>query len=229
MQYSPTPLYPLYLSLKNSRCLIVGFGHVGQRKLGGLLACSPASVCVLDICPPQAEAQELLQDARVSFVLRPCTPDDIYGCALVFAATGDATENQRIAAICRAQHILCNSASNPEDGTFQVPAVVRCAPLAAALSTSGTSPALSRRWKQELENWLTPRARLAALLGQLRPLILALPDEKGQHTQIFRKLANSPLQEWLAQNDYESCCRYLLAELPPALHGHITEIFHDFS
>ena len=229
MQHTTAPPYPLYLSLANCHCLVVGFGSVGQRKLGGLLACGPASVLVLDVCPPDAEGQQLLKDARVSFARRACTEEDISGRFLVFAATGDAEENRRIAGLCRTHGILCNSASDPEQGTFHVPAVARHAPLAAALSTSGTSPALARRWKRELELWLVPRAQLAKLLGRLRPLALALPAGKGQNTQLFRKLAASPLQDWLARNDHESCRRYLLEELPPDLHAHITELLHDLS
>ena len=191
MQHTTAPPYPLYLSLANCHCLVVGFGSVGQRKLGGLLACGPASVLVLDVCPPDAEGQQLLKDARVSFARRACTEEDISGRFLVFAATGDAEENRRIAGLCRTHGI--------------------------------------RRWKRELELWLVPRAQLAKLLGRLRPLALALPAGKGQNTQLFRKLAASPLQDWLARNDHESCRRYLLEELPPDLHAHITELLHDLS
>ena len=133
---------------------------------------------------------------------------------LVFAATGDADENRRIAALCRSLGVLCNCASTPEEGNFQVPAVARCAPLAAALSTGGASPALARRWKGELAQWLAPRARMATLMGRLRPLVLALGVETGQNTQLFRSLAVSPLQQWLEAGDIESCRQCLLAELP---------------
>jgi len=122
---------------------------------------------------------------------------------------------------------LCNSASNPEEGCFQVPAVARSTPLAAALSTGGASPALARRWKGELEHWLEPRSRMAALMGRLRPLVLALGEDTGQNTRLFRKLADSSLQQWLEENDLENCRRCLQAELPPALHANIAELLHD--
>ena len=223
----PAPLYPIFISLSGIRCLVVGLGQVGQRKLSGLLACNPASVLVFDLAEPAAEAATLLQDPRVRFERRSCTQADLQGCALVFAATGSAAENSRIAALCAQAGILCNSASNPEEGCFQVPAVARRTPLAAALSTGGASPALARRWKGELEHWLEPRSRMAALMGRLRPLVLALGEDTGQNTRLFRKLADSSLQQWLEENDLENCLHYLQAELPPALHADIAELLHD--
>ena len=148
-----TPMYPLFLSLNGLDCLLVGLGQVGQRKLAGLLACDPALVLVLERNDPpahDASLQDMLRDERVRFERRTCTADDIHGKILVFAATGDADENRRIAALCRSLGVLCNCASTPEEGNFQVPAVARCAPLAAALSTGGASPALQGAGKA---NW----------------------------------------------------------------------------
>lgn len=221
------PLYPVFLSLSGIHCLLVGLGRVGQRKLAGLLACAPASVLALDLAEPSGETAALLRAPGVRFERRACRDEDITGRALVFAATGSAAENSRIAALCAARGVLCNSASNPHEGCVQVPAVARCAPLAAALSTGGASPALARRWKDELARWLAPRSRMGVLMGRLRPLVLALGEDTGQNTGLFRKLAASSLQEWLEENDLERCRRWLRAELPPALHAHIAELLHD--
>ncbi|WP_300882852.1 bifunctional precorrin-2 dehydrogenase/sirohydrochlorin ferrochelatase [uncultured Desulfovibrio sp.] len=212
---APRPiLYPLFLSLEGRRCLVAGLGDVGRRKLAGLLACGPASVLVLD-----TRRAEQLSDA----------PADVRDRTLVFAATGNAGENARIAALCREAGILCNCASAPDLGAFSVPAVARRDGLAAALSTGGASPALARRWRHELEHWLAPRARMVRLMGRLRPLVLALHAETGQNTRLFRALAASPLQNWLAEGDLESCRRWLLAELPPVLHVHIAELLDDLA
>ncbi|WP_297829266.1 bifunctional precorrin-2 dehydrogenase/sirohydrochlorin ferrochelatase [uncultured Desulfovibrio sp.] len=230
---APRPiLYPLFLSLEGRRCLVAGLGDVGRRKLAGLLACGPASVLVLDTRRAEQlsdEAVALLADPRVLFECRSCAPADVRDRTLVFAATGNAGENARIAALCREAGILCNCASAPDLGAFSVPAVARRDGLAAALSTGGASPALARRWRHELEHWLAPRARMVRLMGRLRPLVLALHAETGQNTRLFRALAASPLQNWLAEGDLESCRRWLLAELPPVLHVHIAELLDDLA
>ena len=105
-----------------------------------------------------------------------------------------------------------------------MPAVARTERLAAALSTGGASPALARRWRGELESWLAPRARMSRLMGELRPLVLALGMDTGQNTAIFRTLAASPLQDCLERGDLAGCRALLEQTLPPALHDRITEL-----
>lgn len=225
-------LYPLLLSLEGRHCLVAGLGEVGRRKLAGLLACDPASVLALDTMQPEhlpAKAAVLMKDPRVIFECRACSPADVRDRALVFAATGNAEENARIATLCREAGVLCNCASAPALGAFSVPAVVRREGLTATLSTGGASPALARRWRHELEDWLTPRARMVRLMGRLRPMVLALHAETGQNSRLFRALAASPLQTWLAEGDLESCRQCLRAELPPVLHVHIAELLDDLA
>ncbi|MDR0816068.1 MAG: bifunctional precorrin-2 dehydrogenase/sirohydrochlorin ferrochelatase [Desulfovibrio sp.] len=224
-----TLLYPLFLSLKGKHCLLVGFGHVGQRRLPRLLLSAPDSVLVLDTVAPSNRALPLLADSRVHFERRGCSREDIIGKTLVFAATDNKTENARIADLAQKAGVLCNCASVPESGSFFVPAVARQGVLAAALSTGGASPALARRWRRELKTWLAPRARTASLLGRMRPLILALRHAPEKKTQLFQKLASSPLQQWLADDEFDRCREWLKAEMPVELHAHITELLNDLS
>ena len=217
--------YPLFLSLEGEHCLVVGLGEVGRRKLAGLLAAGVGSVLALDAgqaeaapeSAPKPDAARLLADPRVRVERRPCTEADIAPCRLVFAATSDACENARIAALCREARVLCNCASDPALGQFAVPAVARSGELCAALSTGGASPALARNLRRELEGWLEPRAALAHFLGRLRPLVLAMNLDTRHNTQLFRKVATSPLGDWLAAGELDRCRRWLERELAPAL------------
>lgn len=216
--------YPLFLDLGGMHCLIAGLGGVGSRKLQGLLRCAPASVLVLDVTAPAAELRPLLEQPCVTFAQRPFRDADLDGRQLVFAATGHAETNSRIARLCRDRHILCNCIDAPAAGSFIVPAVARSGSLALALSTGGASPALSRRWKGELEQWLEPRQKMVRLMGHLRPMVLALHDETGHNTALFRALAQSPLQQCLQQGDRQGCLRCLQDLLPSELHDRIPEL-----
>lgn len=217
--------YPLFLSLEGEHCLVVGLGEVGLRKLAGLLAAGAGSVLALDAAHAEAapegapgpDAAPLLADPRVRVERRPCTAADIAPCRLVFAATNDADENARIAALCREARVLCNCASAPALGQFAMPAVARSGELCAALSTGGASPALARSLRRELETWLEPRAALAHFLGRLRPLVLAMKLDTRHNTQLFRKVAVSPLGGWLAAGELDRCRDWLERELAPAL------------
>ena len=143
---------------------------------------------------PAAGLLPLLERPCVRFEQRPFRDDDLAGRQLVFAATGNAAVNRHIALLCRERHILCNCIDAPAEGSFIVPAVARSGGMALALSTGGASPALSRRWKDELASWLDARQKMVRLMGQLRPMVLALHDETGHNTALFRALAQSPLQ-----------------------------------
>ncbi|MDR2801420.1 MAG: bifunctional precorrin-2 dehydrogenase/sirohydrochlorin ferrochelatase [Desulfovibrio sp.] len=230
---SHAPLYPVFLSLKNQHCLVAGLGEVGLRKLSHLLDCKPASVLALDTGIPSGKALPLLEKDCVRFERRVCSPEDIAGKSLVFAATASKEENTRIAGLCLKMGVLCNCAAPPGLGNVFLPAVARQGRLAAALSTGGASPALARQWRDELTAWLAPRRRAAHLLGRLRPLLLGLPDHAGKNKKILQKLAASSLQRRLADGDVKSCQTWLAAELPVELHAHIApllaELFDDLS
>lgn len=219
--------YPLFLDLSQSACLVVGGGEVGRRKLASLLDCGVRAVLVLDTAPPDDMLAALLARPGVTFRQRGFDDADLDGRALVFAATGDTAVNARIAAACRARGILCNRVDAPRDGSCIVPASARAGALTAALSTGGASPALARLWKGELEAWLRPRAGMAALMGRLRPLVLALHQDTGQNTRLFRSIAHSSLQDALLQGDRRACEDILSQLLPPPLRGRIPELLHE--
>lgn len=220
-----TPLYPLFLSLADQRCLIAGFGKVGRRKLAGLLPCGPAHVSIFDP-NPAAIADAKLEDNSITFHKRACTLADIRQHSLIFAATNDPAENRHIAEICRQEGKLCNSATEPEAGDFIVPSVVRNDNLCIALSTSGASPLLAALCKQELSQWLTGKTKLTWLLGKLRPLVIARGAESSINADLFKKLLASELPTQLSAGDHDSCKQYLARWLDPQ---DLDKIFTEFN
>ena len=155
--------------------------------------------------------------------------EDLAGTSLVFTCTGDRALNARIADLCARARILCNCTDNPPAGTFHVPAVARSGHLAAALSTEGASPALSRRWKEELTAWLAPRDRMAALMGALRPRILALNLPTPDNTALFRSLSSGALEEALARQDMPRALALLQELLPKALHPDLPDVLNSLN
>lgn len=222
--------YPVFLDLAASRCLVVGAGSVGCRKIAGLRAAQPLEIRVLDIAPPCEELQVLLEDSRIHFEQRTFTPSDVPGCALVFAATGNRAVNAAVSTACAEQGVLCNCADAPEEGGFIVPAHVEKGTLVVALSTAGASPALSRKIREELDVWLDGRFEgISELLSRLRPLVLALRRETGQNTALFRNLVHSPLADALRCRDRIRSEEQLRLLLPQELHPHIMELLHDLA
>lgn len=219
--------YPVFLAPGKRQCLIAGFGEVGQRKLAGLLDAGADNVLVLD--PYHAECPLIDADRRIRLEKRNCEAMDIAASFLVFACTSCAEENSRIMDLCKKARVLCNSASNPAGSDFIVPAVARRHGLTAALSTGGQSPALARRWRQDLQEWLGERGKLAWIMGKLREPVLAAGLTQKENAKLFHMLAASPMGSWLAENDAASCRIWLkdnAPELPPDI---IDQIFSEYT
>ncbi|MDO5536328.1 MAG: bifunctional precorrin-2 dehydrogenase/sirohydrochlorin ferrochelatase [Desulfovibrionaceae bacterium] len=221
--------YPVLLSLTGLSCLVLGFGEVGRRKVEMLLPAEPASLLVLDPCDPSPEGAALLERAAAAGIVvrlskEPFGEAALEGMTLVFTCSGDHELNARVAALCRERRILCNCTDNPPAGSFHVPVVVRNHPLTATLSTDRASPALSRRWKGELAAFLAPKAPLAALMGRLRPLVLALGAPSDANRELFRRLASPELEKALAKGDAERAATFLETYLPEALRPEIPRL-----
>ena len=222
--------YPVFLDLHGQRCLVVGAGEVGCRKIASLLESDPAVIHVLDVAEPSSCLQALLEDKRIIHERRGFLPQDAEGRALVFAATSNPAANREIVDICAAKGILCNCADAPQASSFIVPAHVQQGSITLALSTQGGSPALTRRLRRELEAWLGDRfTGLAELMARLRPLVLALQHETRRNTTLFRDLVESPLADALQRRDRMACEALLKDLLPPELHPHIMELLHDLA
>lgn len=130
--------YPLFVSLEHARCLVVGAGSVGMRKIEGLLRAQPAELLVLDIrlAPPKLDA--LMQEhPALRYEQRAFVPDDLNGRALVFAASGVRALNARISRLCAEKGIWCNCIDAPDEGSFIVPALAQADSICVALSTGG--------------------------------------------------------------------------------------------
>lgn len=220
-------LYPVFLSLAGCRVLVAGAGAVGRRKIAALRDARPADLCVFDPALCEEDARELASYPGTRVFFRSVEEEDIAGCALVFAATGDAAENGRIAALCAARQIFCNIADNPDGSSFHVPACARVGDLAAAFSTGGHSPALAARIRKDATVWLEDAyGPLLTFMGRLRPLVLVRDGHFAGHGELFRTLVNSGLGEALSRKDGPAARHVAHSLLPEHLHGHIEELLH---
>ncbi|MFW5735065.1 MAG: precorrin-2 dehydrogenase/sirohydrochlorin ferrochelatase family protein [Oceanidesulfovibrio sp.] len=222
--------YPAFLDLSHARCLVVGFGGVGRRKLATLLEASPASVLVLDPADPaaiSADARRLLDAPKVVYASRSFGIEDLDGVTLCVAATPLREENARIAAACRERGVLCNVADDPEAGSFIVPSHVELDGVTVALSTGGQSPALAKRMRRELAHHLAGYGVLSVLMGRIRPRVLELGMDTPDNTAIFRGLVESDLKDALAAGEREKALDTLRAHLPESLHPALEDLLHD--
>ena len=159
--------YPLLLELEGRRCVVVGGGPVGERKVDGLLAVGAAVTVVSpDVTPALAT---LAAAGRITLVERPYRAGDLDGAALVFTALGDPRATSAVAEDARRLGIWLNAADDPTHCSFILPAVVRRGPLTVAVASGGATPALTRALREHLESALGPEwGALAELAAEAR-------------------------------------------------------------
>jgi len=141
--------YPLFLDLTGQPVTVIGAGKVAARKIRSLLN---AGAQVTVISP---KAYRLPQNVR--WVKRRYRRGDLAGACLVIAATDDQEINRQVCAEAKRRRQLVNCIAPPLAGNFFVPAVARRGGIAIAISTDGRSPALAKRLRQELEQFLRTR------------------------------------------------------------------------
>lgn len=158
---------PVFLSVKNRQCLLIGAGKVASRKLRVLLQ---AEALVTVISPTLCEEIASMKDnAGIQFINRDYQQGDITDQTLVFAATDNYELNKQIASDALERNIPCNVVDTPEKGTFIMPSIIDRSPVLAAVSTGGASPVLARLIRSRLES-LIPAGygKLAALAQDFR-------------------------------------------------------------
>jgi precorrin-2 dehydrogenase / sirohydrochlorin ferrochelatase len=137
--------YPVFLDLTGVPVLLVGAGNIAARKLDGLLA---AGATVTVVAPLVRDEVRAMVPHRIHE--RTYVPGDVDGMQLVMTATDDASVNAAVAADAKAAGVFVNSADDPPNCSFILPAVHRQGLITVAVSTGGASPALAQRLRSEI-------------------------------------------------------------------------------
>jgi precorrin-2 dehydrogenase/sirohydrochlorin ferrochelatase len=182
-------LFPMFLKLEGKRCLVVGAGKVGEPKIGGLID-TGASIHVIAL-----EASDVVhgwaRDNKITLELRAFVPEDLNGVSLAVVATASPSVNETIYREAQRRGVLCNVVDVPEYCDFYYPAVVRRGDLQIAVSTSGQSPSLAQKIRQQLERQFGPGyARWVAELGATRRLVLGSDLDSQRKRELLQSLAS---------------------------------------
>ena len=161
-------LYPIFVEAAGRRVIVIGGGHVGAEKVRGLLA---AEADITVVSPELNDELRAHRDAgRIRHVARAYAESDLDGgYEFIMVATDDGAINAQVAAAGKRRGIWVNAADDPKHCDFILPSVVRKGKITVAASTSGSSPALARRLREELDAYLTEdMPALADLLAEVR-------------------------------------------------------------
>jgi len=158
------PPYPSGLRLAGRRVVVVGGGHVAQRRIPGLIAVGADVVVVSPEVTPAVEG--LAGAGEIGWHRRGFEESDLERTWYVIAATDDAAANQRVSAEAEARRIFCVRSDDAPKATAWTPAVGRHAGVTIAV--------LGNR---------TPRRSAAvrdAVVAGLRDGVIAAPDHRDK-------------------------------------------------
>lgn len=143
--------YPVYLDLHDQRALVVGGGKVAAHKAANLIN---AGAHVTVVSPTAVDAIE--NHTQIRWHKRPYKRGEVASYRIAFTATNDPEVNAQVAKDADAANIFVNSADDPRNCSFILPAVAKHGDLQVAISTNGRSPALAkwlrRRFETELDD-----------------------------------------------------------------------------
>jgi uroporphyrin-III C-methyltransferase/precorrin-2 dehydrogenase/sirohydrochlorin ferrochelatase len=161
---------PLFVDLKDRKCLVVGGGEIAARK-AGLLRKANAAVSI--VAPQVSSSTQAMIDAgEVDWLNAVFQAELLSDQFLVIAATDDEAVNRDVHHHAKAKNILINVADSPELCDFILPSILDRSPIVVAISSGGASPILARQLRARLETLIPPSyGRLATLVGRYRDVV----------------------------------------------------------
>ena len=161
------PYYPAFLDVRDRLCVIIGGGQIAEGKIASLLECGAQ----IKMISPEvtAEVQGMADAGILRLEKREYREGDLEGVFVAIAATDDNSVNRQIAQEAAERNVLLNVVDVTHLCTFIAPSVVKKGEVTVAISTSGLSPALARKLRQELEvDPVLDYAYLAPMISEVR-------------------------------------------------------------
>jgi precorrin-2 dehydrogenase / sirohydrochlorin ferrochelatase len=160
-------MIPLFVDCSGRRVVIFGGGEVAFRKARNFLPEADVSVFSRSFIKKFAD----LPAEKLKLDVKSATDEEISsilsGSFVVVAALSDPDQNNRIGRLCREQLILFNNADG-DTGNVIVPSVSRGEHYTLAISTGGSSPAVSRFIREHFESEFPALDAMIALQKELR-------------------------------------------------------------
>jgi siroheme synthase-like protein len=185
--------YPVFLEVRDRRCLVVGGGREAREKAGTLLD-QGASVVVID--ERHERTSELAEREGAVLHRGPFERELLDGVFLAIVACDDRRERRRVAALVREAGVLVSAVDENDLCDWAAPAVLRRGGLTIALGTGGIAPALAVRLRDRLARELGPElGTLLELFREVRPRISASGRPFAERRRLWYELVDGPALE----------------------------------
>ena len=185
---------PIFLAVRDQRCLVVGGGDVAARKTDMLRR---AGARVTIVSPRLIETlTELHRRGEVEHIAAPFAPPQLEGMAVVIAATDDEDVNRQVATEARHRRIPVNVVDRPGLCSFVFPSVIDRSPIVVAISSAGASPVLARYLRAKLETIIPASyGKLAELARRFRDQVKTRFGTTDDRRRFWEKVLEGPIAE----------------------------------
>lgn len=202
-------MIPLLVDFSKKTVVIFGGGEVGARKAAYFAPEARVRVYSRSFSP----AFSGLNIGRETIELHGAgdtrLPSLLQGAFLAIAATPDRELNNRIGKLCHERGILFNNAEG-DAGDLLIPSVVKGERFLLAISTGGSSPAVSRFLREFVQKSLPDLDRMIALQERLRAYLKECqPDADARKDVVWKVLMDSDV--WVALHGGEIAAWSLVA------------------
>lgn len=128
-------IYPTSLRLTDRRVVVVGGGHVAQRRIPALIAAGARVTVVSPDVTPAIEG--LVGGGEITWERRPFAEADLDDTWYVVAATDDETVNESVSTAAEARRIFCVRSDDAASATAWTPATGEAAGVTVAVHGTG--------------------------------------------------------------------------------------------
>jgi precorrin-2 dehydrogenase/sirohydrochlorin ferrochelatase len=208
-------MIPLFVDCTKRHIVIFGGGDVAARKAAYFAGVAEVTVVSRSFGQKILDLSVVCKECDVSTESDESLDALLDGVFLVIGALSDTAQNNRIGQLCRKRGILFNNADG-EPGDVILPSVTGGINYTLAISTQGSSPAISRFIREHLEQEFPALDKMIALQQRLRTELKHTEPDQVKRNAMLWKVLNDP-SVWSA----------LSADTPEAWNLVTTRYLHD--
>ena len=183
--------FPAFLKFDDKKILIIGGGNIALEKLEHLLNFSLNITLISKEF--NNEIRLIIDKNSLKFSKKAYENGDAEGFDIVIAAIDDFDLQEAIYFETREYKTLCNCVDLQEYCDFIFPSYIKKGDLTIAISTSGSSPAFAKNFKEYLKN-LIPNG-IEEFLKELKELRSTIPKGK-ERMQFLDKKVKDYIKSW---------------------------------
>lgn len=206
---------PISYDVAGKRVAIAGNGTAALAKLA-LLSRTQARLTLYSPAP----RLDLAAAAAAAGVERVASWPEVLrleGTALLFVATEDAAEDERLSNLARSLGIAVNAVDRPHLTDFAMPSIVDRGSLTVAIASDGAAPVLAQRVRALIDALLPPGlANLGDLARAIRSTVLERLNGNAQRRRFWWRTLDGRAGAAALAGDIDKARLIALAELDAA-------------